>query len=61
MDDPKHSKRNAMNADIDRAFARLYTEANDFALWADQNGTDYAVARLHTALANYYKTTEEQQ
>ena len=48
-------------ADVDRAFARLYTEANDFALWADQEGTDYAVARLHTALANYYKATEEQQ
>ena len=48
-------------ADIDRAFARLYTEANDFALWADHKGTDYAVARLHTALDNYYKATEEQQ
>ena len=52
---------NADLADVDRAFARLYTEANDFALWADQNGTDYAVARLHTALANYYKATEDQQ
>ena len=52
---------NANLADVDRAFARLYTEANDFALWADLRGTDYAVARLHTALANYYKATEEQQ
>ena len=48
-------------ADIDRAFARLYTEANDFALWAEHKGTDYAVARLDAALANYYKATEEQQ
>ena len=50
-----------MNADVDRAFARLYTEAKDFARQADQNGTDHAVARLHTALANYYKATEDQQ
>ena len=50
-----------MSADVDRAFARLYTEAKDFVLWADQNGTDYAVAHLHAALANYYKATEEQQ
>ena len=35
-----------MSADVDRAFARLYTEAKDFARQAEQNGTDYAVARL---------------
>ena len=52
---------NADLADVDRAFDRLYTEAYDFALWADLKGTDYAVARLHTALANYYKATEDQQ
>ena len=44
----------------DRALARLHVEARDFTYWAAQDGTDYAVARLHAALTEYHNATEEQ-
>lgn len=47
-----------MTSDADRALARLHVEARDFTYWAGQDGTDYAVARLHTALTNYHNATE---
>ena len=49
-----------MTTDAGRALARLHVEANDFTDWAEQEGADYAVARLHTALANYYNATKDQ-
>lgn len=48
-----------MTADARLAFARLNLEAFDFPLWVEQEGADYAVARLHTALTNYYNATKD--
>lgn len=50
-----------MTTDADRALARLHVEARDFTYWAGQDGTDYAVTRLHAALTNYHNATKEQQ
>ena len=49
-----------MSTDADRALARLHVEARDFTYWAGQDGIDYAVTRLHTALTNYHNATKEQ-
>ena len=42
-----------------RALARLHYEANDFTLWAEQAGADYAAARLRAALDSYDNSKEE--
>ena len=48
-----------MTADADRALARLHVEARNFTYWAEQDGTDYAVARLRTALNDYDNSIRE--
>ena len=45
--------------DRDHAFAILYRETRDFTYWAEQDGTDYAIARLRTALNDYDNSIRE--
>ena len=45
--------------DAARTLARLNYEANDFTLWLEERGADYAVARLRAALDDYDNSTQE--